>query len=438
MSQKRALARRPEGNTSDPKAAARASAADSSLEVLPGRDQSLGKSAAREQSILMAPTITAERDLRLDLFRGIALWLIFLDHIPTNIVNWITIRNYGFSDATEIFIFISGYTAAFVYSKAMRERGFLVSGARILRRAWQIYVAHIFLFAIYMAEIAYVQSSSINPVFAEEMGALDFMQHPDETIIQALILKFKPVYMDVLPLYIMLLLFFPPILWLLQRAPTTALGLSVLLYALNWHFSLNLKSYPTGEWYFNPIAWQLLFVFGAWCALGGAQRLSRVLRSPATTAIAITFLVLAFAVTLTWHFPRLSYYIPLWLGEWMYPIDKTNLDVLRFAHFLALAAITVRFVPSDWSGLKSSILRPAILCGQHSLEIFCLGVFLAFAGHFVMVEFYPGVVMQILVSVVGVGTMIGIATLISWYKVVERGSGPPKRGLDADLAGGQV
>src|SRR5262245_43167705 len=86
------------------------------------------------------PVHAAERDLRLDLFRGIALWLIFLDHIPTNIVKWITIRNYGFSDATEIFIFISGYTAAFVYNSAMRDRGFMVAGARILRRAWQIYV----------------------------------------------------------------------------------------------------------------------------------------------------------------------------------------------------------------------------------------------------------------------------------------------------------
>jgi OpgC protein len=77
-----------------------------------------------------------ERDLRLDLFRGLALWLIFLDHIPSNIVSWITIRNYGFSDATEIFVFISGYTAAFVYGRAMRDQGTVVAGARILKRAW--------------------------------------------------------------------------------------------------------------------------------------------------------------------------------------------------------------------------------------------------------------------------------------------------------------
>src|ERR1700676_3083490 len=95
------------------------------------------------------------RDLRLDLFRGIALWLIFLDHIPSNVVSWITIHNFGFSASTGIFIFTSRYTAAFVYGRAMRERGFVVAGARILRRTWQIYFPYIFLFAIYMAEISY-------------------------------------------------------------------------------------------------------------------------------------------------------------------------------------------------------------------------------------------------------------------------------------------
>ena len=143
------------------------------------------------------------------------------------------IRNYGFSDATEIFVFVSGYTAAFVYGRAMRERGFVIAGARILRRAWQIYVAHIFLFAIYLAEISYVATSFENPLYAEEMNILDFLKQPDVTIIQALLLKFKPANMDVLPLYIVLLLLFPPILWLLLRRPTLALGASVLLYVLD-------------------------------------------------------------------------------------------------------------------------------------------------------------------------------------------------------------
>ena len=400
-------------------------------------------------SVVQAPMIQAPvvpvaalapgRDLRLDLFRGLALWLIFLDHVPNNIVAWFTIRNYGFSDATEIFIFISGYTAAFVYGRAMVERGFIVAGARILKRTWQIYVAHVFLFAIYIAEIAYVASSFENPLYVEEMNALDFLKTPDVTIMQALLLKFKPANMDVLPLYIVLLVMFPFALWLLIRNASLALAISVALYVLTWEFGWNFASYPSGHWFFNPMAWQLLFVFGAWCALGGAMRLAPALRSPITTWLAIAYLVFSFGVTLTWYFPRLGFLMPHWLGEWMYPIDKTNLDVLRFAHFLALAALTVRFIPRDWPMLQSLWLRPAVLCGQHSLEIFCLGVFLAFAAHFVMVEFYGGTAMQVLMSMAGILIMIGTALLISWYKRVEgRGSGTPKSPPDADLAGGEA
>ena len=89
------------------------------------------------------------RDLRLDLFRGLALLLIFLDHIPSNVVSWVTVRNYGFSDATEIFIFISGYANAYVYGAVIRRRGLIDAAAWILNRAWQIYLAQIFLFVVY-------------------------------------------------------------------------------------------------------------------------------------------------------------------------------------------------------------------------------------------------------------------------------------------------
>ncbi|MGP0092909.1 MAG: OpgC family protein [Xanthobacteraceae bacterium] len=388
---------------------------------------------------LVQPAVKSERDLRLDLFRGLALWLIFLDHLPSNVVSWITIRNYGFSDATEIFIFISGYTAAFVYGRAMRERGFIVGSARMLRRAWQIYVAHIFLFAIYLAEISYVASSFENPLYAEEMGVLDFLKQPDITIVQALLLKFRPVNMDVLPLYIVLLLFFPPVLWLLLRRANFALAASVLLYVVTWETGINLPAYPSGYWYFNPFAWQLLFIFGAWCALGGAERLAGALRSRITMVAAILYLAFAFGITLTWYVPRLGAAVPHWFAEMIYPIDKTNLDVLRFAHFVALAALTVRFVPRDWPALKSPLLRPAILCGQHSLEIFCLGVFLAFAGHFALVEVSGGVAAQITVSLLGILAMIATATLISWYKEMEgRGARSRSRPPDADLAGGEA
>jgi len=96
------------------------------------------------------------RDYRLDLLRGFANWAIYLDHIPNNAVNWITQRNYGFSDAADLFVFISGYTASFVYARIILERGFVIGGTRLVKRAWQIYVAHIILFVMYIAEIGYL------------------------------------------------------------------------------------------------------------------------------------------------------------------------------------------------------------------------------------------------------------------------------------------
>jgi len=383
--------------------------------------------------------VTTERDLRLDLFRGIALWLIFLDHIPSNAVSWITIRNYGFSDATEIFVFISGYTAAFVYGRAMREHGFIVASARVLKRAWQIYVAHVFLFAIYLAEIAYVAHSFSNPLYSEEMGVLDFLKSPDVTIVQALLLKFKPVNMDVLPLYIVLLFWFPPVLWLLLRAPSIALASSAVLYALMWQFEWNIPAYPQGEWLFNPFAWQLLFVFGAWCALGGAQRLSRWVTSRVTIGLAFAYLLFAFFIAMTWYIPRLAVFVPKFVGDAIYPIDKTNLDVLRIIHFLSLAVITVWFVPRDWPVLKSRFFWPAIVCGQHSLETFCLGVFLAFAGHFVFTEVSNRLLTQVIVSVTGIVIMVAAAAMVSWYRRIERqGPGPRPPSIKPGYAGGDA
>ncbi len=385
------------------------------------------------------PPAATERDLRLDLFRGLALWLIFLDHIPSNAVSWVTIRNYGFSDATEIFVFISGFTAAYVYGRAMREHGLIVAGARVLKRAWQIYVAHIFLFAIYLAEIGYVSQTFDNPLYTEEMGILNFLRHPDVTIMQAMLLKFKPVNMDVLPLYIILLVGFTPALWLLLRSPSLALGASALLYALMWQFGWNIPAYPDGYWVFNPFAWQLLFVFGAWCALGGAQRLSLWINSRIVLAAAVCYLAFAFFIAMTWYVPRLAVFVPRIVADTIYPIDKTNLDVLRITHFLSLAVVALWIVPRGWPGLKSPVFWPAIVCGQHSLETFCLGVFLSFAGHFIFTEISDRLLVQIAVSMAGIAIMVGTAWLLSWYKRVERrGPGPRPPAQMPSLAGGEA
>lgn len=145
------------------------------------------------------------RDLRLDFFRGIANWWIFLDHIPNNVINWATPRNYGFSDAADLFVFISGYTASFVYARLMLDRGFVVGSTRLWKRVWQLYVAHVLLFVIYIAAIGWVALRYNDPDIINEFNVAGLVDNPIQTLTQGLILRFKPVNLDVLPLYIILM-----------------------------------------------------------------------------------------------------------------------------------------------------------------------------------------------------------------------------------------
>lgn len=369
----------------------------------------------------------APRDLRLDFFRGLALWLIYLDHVPSNVLNVATLRNFGFSDAAEIFVFISGYTAALVYGRVMRERGVIIATARVLKRVWQLYVAFVFLFVVYLAQIAYVAQRFQNPLYAEEMNVLRFLDEPDVTLIQALLLRFKPANTDILPLYIVLMAAFPVVLWGLIKRPNLTLGVSLAVYAAARLMGWNFQGWPAEHtWVFNPLAWQFLFVFGSWCAIGGLDRLEPVLRSRIAVGVAAAFLLASLLVVLSWSVPALEGLVPDAVGELIYPISKTDLSLLRFLHFLALALVVAHFVPSDWSLLRSRLAQPLVLCGQHSLEIFCLGVFLSFGAHLVLVEVSGRLLAHVLVSVGGIIAMVALAALMSWYQENEKRRGPDR------------
>ena len=298
------------------------------------------------------------RDLRLDLFRGVANWGIFLDHIPNNVVNWVTTRNYGFSDAADLFIFISGYTVAFVFARMMLERGFIIGASRLLKRVWQIYVAHVFLFVIYLAEIGYVAQRYDNPSFTDDFNIRGFLANPAQFLFEGLILRFKPVNMDVLPLYIVLMGVFPPILWLMLRRPNLTLAASGLLYFLARHFGWNLTAYPAGDWYFNPFAWQFLFTFGAWFALGGSAQAMPFIRSRTALVFGTAYLLFALIMTMAARFDTLRSMIPPEIYSAFNPNDKTNLAPYRLLHFVVFAFFVVRLLPRDWPGLEWGSLGP--------------------------------------------------------------------------------
>ena len=356
------------------------------------------------------------RDLRLDLFRGVANWAIFLDHIPDNVVSWITTRNYGFSDAADLFVFISGYTASFVYARMMLERGFLVGATRLTKRVWQLYVAHVILFVIYIVSIGYVAQRFSDPEIINEFNVAGVVDNPVETLRQGLLLKFKPVNLDVLPLYIVLMGFFPPVLWMMLRQPGLTMLGSIALWLAARQFGWNLSAYPTGTWYFNPFCWQLLFAFGSWCALGGAQKSRATIDKSITLYVCIAYLVLAMVMTMAGKFPDFGAMFPHWLYDTFNPNDKTNLSPYRFLHFVAIVILVIRFVPKDWPGLEWRGFDPLVVCGQQSLAVFCVGVFLSFVGHFELMMSSGSLFAQIFVSVTGIALMTVVAYYISWSK----------------------
>jgi hypothetical protein len=356
------------------------------------------------------------RDIRLDLFLGIANWFIFLDHIPDDIVNRITIRNYGFSGAADIFVFISGYTAAIVYGNMMLERGFIVGATRLLKRASRLYVAYVVLFVIYIVSIGHVATQYAASDIIYEFNVAGLVDHPIRTVGHGLLLQSKALNLDMLQLYTALMACFPPVLWIMLRAPDLTMTGSIALYIAARLFDANLPSFPDGDWYFNPFCWQLLFVFGGWLALTGAKRIRSITELPILPYLGIVYLVFALVMTMAGHFPQLGKMFPGWLFDAFNPNDKTNLAPYRILHFVVLAYFVTRFVPKHWHGLQWKIFQPAVKCGEQSLAVFCIGVFLSFAGHFALMTGSGSLMAQIFVSASGIAIMTLVAYTISWSR----------------------
>jgi hypothetical protein len=234
---------------------------------------------------------------------------------------------------------------------------------------------------------------------------------------QAALLKFRPANLDVLPLYIVLLAFFPFVLPAVVRWPRLVIAVSVGFYAATCHFDWNLPGYPESKvWYFNPMAWQVVFYTGAAMAVLGPS-LKQLDRWRWQISV-LAFLYLCFAgfIALSWHYNSLERLIPDWLARQIYPIDKTNVDILRFVHFLAIAWFVRLAIPPGATFLKWRILEPLRRCGEHSLQIFCLGTFLALSAQIVDAQFEGSILSQVIVSIAGIAIMSAAAYGATWYK----------------------
>jgi hypothetical protein len=365
-----------------------------------------------------APAPAPGRDLRLDLFRGVGLVFIFLDHVPDNWISYLTLANVVFCDAAEIFIFISGYAAALAFGRIAEREGFVFAGVQALRRTWTLYVAHVFLFVIFVAQVAWATRRLANPMFAEELNVASFLDEPAVAVLKALSLQLQPMFMNILPLYIVLLIALALLLPLLRRFLAPVLAVSFALWAATQATGFNLPGHPDGTWFFNPFAWQALFLLGAACGYSGhvAGRVPAALRPP-KLPVAAAALALCVAGKLALTFGTRFELIPGWLFDATWRLaDKTAMGPLRLLSFVALAGVTVALVRPDSAWLADRRLRPLIRCGQHSLAIFCLGIFLSVAGHAILTEWGHGWIPEAAVSVAGIAAMLLAARFLAWAK----------------------
>lgn len=368
----------------------------------------------------MKPSVKAnlaafQLDPRLYLTLGIANWSVFVDHIPNNVVNLLTLRNFGFSGAADLFVFVVGYGVAIIHGRMAFERGYLVAATRIFRRVWRLYAAYVVLFVIYIDTIAYVASQSMAPEIIHEYNISGILEHPLRILVRGLVLQEEPLNLDLLQLMIPLMAFFPVVLWGLLRRPNVTLAASVALYVAARWFGWNFRVYPDTEWSFNPFCWQMLMVLGGWFAVTGHS--GRALHRFAwLRALAGAYLVFAMAVTLMRHVPTLAAYLPDMLRDGIAQGDKENLAPHRVLHFLALAFLATYLIPADHPGLKWRPLHAVIICGEEWLAVFCVGVFLSFAGHLILITGPNLTVMQVAVSLAGFAAMTAVASYITWSK----------------------
>jgi hypothetical protein len=366
---------------------------------------------------------SAQRDLRVDFFRGLALWWIYTDHIPGDVLSNFSLRDFATCDATEVFVLLAGYGAGLSYGMGLWRNGYVSTVADVLRRAWTLYVAHIFLFMLFTAQVTY-SATALNRVVYLEETRLDVLgDDPYRSILEALLLRFQPSLLNILPLYVVLLLFFAATIWLL-RWPRVLFWLSFAVYTLVRFTSLNLDAWTGEGWFFDPFAWQFLFIIGVLLACSPMRLPARPrLFDAAAVLIVLTGMFVTMVIEPNPHlmdWVSASAFRPLVIE------DKTGLYPFRLISILALTWLCVRAVPFHAHWLGSRWAAPFVLIGQNSLPVFCTGIFLGFIARLGL-EYDDGGLMQFGINLFGAVGMVGVGGLAAWYRI--KGKGKPRRAV---------
>lgn len=365
-----------------------------------------------------------ERDLRLDFFRGLGMIIILVNHITDNPWTLWTPSRFGFSDATEVFVFCSGMASALAFGAIFARAGFLTGTARVLYRAWQVYWVHLGIFFVALLAMLLINLSDVFP--RDEVGGLNlypFLRNTGPNFVGLMTLTYVPNYFDVLPMYVVILAMIPVMVALARidmRLPVLA---SLTLWVIATAGWLDLPAqlwFPNGAertWFFNPFAWQLVF-FTGFALIAGWLPVPPVRAWLVWVSVAVVVLTVPFA----WHkaIGALEF-VREWRRDWVLLYDKTHFGLLRYAHFLALA-----YLAWVWAGPKGArlragqwrvpVVREVARIGQQSLAVFAVSMVMARVLGAFLYLFGPGPVVTPVINVVAVAVIWAVALGVGWIK----------------------
>ncbi|MDY8111002.1 OpgC domain-containing protein [Fulvimarina sp. 2208YS6-2-32] len=363
---------------------------------------------------IIAPNPATSRDNRVDFWRGVALVMIFVNHVPGTLWEHFTSRNFGFSDAAELFVFLAGFAAAFAYGRPFLGGQRLVATVKAMRRAGTLFLVQMTLNMLAIGLFAWAALVFGEGELMRRMNLPALSDKPLEAFYGLASLGHQFGYLNILPMYIVLLLMLPMLLWLASVSRELMLGASLLLWAAASGFNLNIPAFPNpGGWFFNPIAWQLIFAVGLYAGLRKSAGLASVPYRPWLLALALGYLLFAF-VTVRYALWFLVFGLGDVLPRAIAGLDKTFAAVPRVLHVLALAYV---FANAARHSFFANITRenPLAAMGRHSLPVFAFGTMLSLICQVIKFGDETNAIFDTSLLAAGLGLQFALVWWLEWW-----------------------
>jgi hypothetical protein len=368
-------------------------------------------------------TATRPRDPRLDFFRGVGMFIILIAHITNNPWTlWIPAR-FGFSDATEMFVFCSGMASALAFGAVFARAGWLMGTLQIAFRVWQVYWVHLGVFFVTLALMLALNATQWFP--RDEVRALNlyhFLNDTGPNLLGLMTLTYVPNYFDILPMYLVILALIPVMVALARADVRLAVLFSLVLWGagtagLNLPAELWFANGSGRTWFFNPFAWQLVF-FTGFALMAGWLPAPPV--RPWLVGLAVAVVVLS--VPFAWYkVIDASPFVQAWRQEWAVLFDKSAFGILRYVHFLALAYLAwVAAGPGGArlrrDGVAGAVIAVVSQVGQQSLAVFAASMVLARVLGAVLHLTGGGPLAALAVNLTGFALIVGVARGAAFFK----------------------